>query len=46
MLDRSLKGDHGIVLSPSALVELINSENLAEARIAFDNIAEATGAND
>lgn len=44
-LDWSQKGDHGIVLSPSAVANLIHSKNLEQAYLAYDDISEATGIN-
>lgn len=44
-LDWSLKGAHGLVLSPSVVADLIQSKNPEQARLAFNDISEATGAN-
>lgn len=44
-LDWSQKGDHGIVLSPSTVANLIHSKNLEQAYLAFDDISAAIGVN-
>jgi len=44
-LDWREQGDRGIFLSPSAVSDLINADNIEQARIAFFDVSEAIGAN-
>ena len=44
-LDWSKKGDHGIVLSPAVVADLIYSTDTERVDIAFFDVSEAVGAN-
>jgi hypothetical protein len=44
-LDWSAQGDHGIILSPKAVADLIYADNIKQAKIVFFDVSEAIGVN-